>query len=77
MVEYILKEHQTSGPQIKLWLRTVSRACRLMSYCRSGVYYQSRKEDEPVQDKLREGAGRKLKEGFWKLFGRIRKEGLQ
>jgi putative transposase len=48
-----------------------------MSYSRSGMYYQSRRQDEPVQEKLREWAGKKPTEGFWKLFGRIRKEGLQ
>jgi putative transposase len=48
-----------------------------MGYSRASMYYQSCKQDEPVQNKLQEWAEKKPTEGFWKLFGRIRKEGLQ
>ncbi len=67
MVDYIIEEHETS----------ISRACRVMGYSRSSMYYQSRKQDARVQEKLQEWAEKKPTEGFWKLFGRIRKEGLQ
>lgn len=48
-----------------------------MGYSRASIYYQSRKQDGPVQEKLQEWVEKKPIEGFWKLFGRIRKEGLQ
>lgn len=67
MVDYIIEEHETS----------ISRACRIISYSRSSMYYQSSKQDQPVEEKLQEWAEKKPTEGFWKLFGRIRKEGLE
>lgn len=65
-MDYIREEHETS----------ISRACRIIGYSRSGMYYQSRKQDEAVQEKLRAWAEKKPTEGFWKLFGRIRNEGV-
>jgi putative transposase len=67
VVDYIIEEHETS----------INRACRIMGYSRASMYYQSCKQDELVQNKLQEWAEKKPREGFWKLFGRIRKEGLQ
>lgn len=46
-----------------------------MGYSRASMYYQSRKQDQHVEEKLQEWAEKKPTEGFWKLFGRIRKEG--
>lgn len=66
MVEYVIEEYKCS----------ISRACRIMGYSRSGMYYQSREKDGPIQAKLQEWAEKKPTEGFWKLFGRIRNEGL-
>jgi uncharacterized protein YciW len=45
-VDYIREEHTSS----------ISRACRIVGYSRSGMYYQSRKKDGPVQEKLQEWA---------------------
>jgi putative transposase len=66
VVDYIRHHHNSS----------ISRACRVIGYSRSGLYYQSRKQDQAVQEKLQELAEKKPTEGFWKLFGRIRNEGL-
>ncbi|MDJ1505731.1 hypothetical protein [Xanthocytophaga agilis] len=49
IVDYIRKEHGSS----------ISRACRIIGYSRSVMYYRSRKQDEPVAEKLHEWAGRK------------------
>jgi len=40
------------------------------------MYYHSCKQDQPVEEKLREWSQKKPTEGFWKLYGRIRNEGF-
>jgi putative transposase len=47
-----------------------------MDLSRSVYYYQSRKDDHAVIDKLQHLAEKRPTEGFWKMYFRIRKEGL-
>jgi putative transposase len=65
-VDYLVEEHKVS----------LSRACRVVALQRSVYYYKSRKDDTPLMDKLSEWAELKPTEGFWKLYGRIRNQGL-
>jgi putative transposase len=56
---------------------SLGRACRLINLSRSVYYYQSHRDDHPVIDKLQGLAEKRPTEGFWKMYFRIRKEGLQ
>ena len=56
---------------------SLGRACRLVDLSRSVYYYQSRRNDHPVIDKLQALAEKRPTEGFWKMYYRIRKEGVQ
>jgi putative transposase len=47
-----------------------------MSLSRSVYYYQSIRDDQPVIEKLQVLADKRPTEGFWKMYFRIRKEGL-
>lgn len=47
-----------------------------MDLSRSVYYYQSKKDDCAVIDKLQGFAEKRPTEGFWKMYFRIRKEGL-
>ena len=47
-----------------------------MDLSRSVYYYQSHRDDRVVIDKLQDMAERRPTEGFWKMYQRIRKEGL-
>jgi putative transposase len=55
---------------------SLGRACRLINLARSVYYYQSHRDDHPVIDKLQGLAEKRPTEGFWKMYFRIRKEGL-
>jgi putative transposase len=56
---------------------SLGRACRLINLSRSVYYYKSNRDDHPVIDKLQGLAEKRPTEGFWKMYYRIRKEGLQ
>lgn len=56
---------------------SLGRACRLVNLSRSVYYYQSHRDDHPVIEKLQGLAEKRPTEGFWKMYFRIRKEGLQ
>lgn len=48
----------------------------MVGTCRSGHYYKSRKDDSTFLDVLREKAEEHSSYGFWKLYKRMRKDGL-
>ena len=56
---------------------SLGRACRLVNLSRSVYYYQSHRDDHAVIDKLQLLTEKRPTEGFWKMYFRIRKEGLQ
>lgn len=47
-----------------------------MNFSRSVYYYESKKDDHVVIDKLQSLAEKRPTEGFWKMYFRIKKEGL-
>lgn len=55
---------------------SLGRACKVMDLSRSVYYYQSHRDDRVVIDKLQGMAEKRPTEGFWKMYQRIRKEGL-
>lgn len=55
---------------------SLGRACDVMDLSRSVYYYQSKKDDHAVIEKLQDLAEKRPTEGFWKMYFRIRKEGL-
>ena len=56
---------------------SVRRACELIGLHRSIWYYQSKKDDKEVEDKLAELAEMLPTKGFDEYYGRIRQEGLK
>ena len=54
---------------------SVSRACGIISLCRSMYYYDSCKDDSEVITLLEQWVARKPTRGFWYYYGRIRKDG--
>lgn len=54
----------------------LSRACDVLNFSRSVYYYRSRKDDGELIGKLQDLAEKRPTEGFWKMYYRIRKEGL-
>ncbi len=55
---------------------SLGRACEVISLSRSVYYYRSIRNDQPVIEKLQMMADKRPTEGFWKMYFRIRKEGL-
>lgn len=55
---------------------SVKRACQLVFLCRSMWYYQSRRNDTQVIEKLQELAEKLPARGFDTYFGRIKQQGL-
>lgn len=56
---------------------SIGRACRLTDLHRSMWYYESRRDDSEVIDKLNKLAEKLPTRGFDEYYGRIRNEGLQ
>jgi putative transposase len=54
---------------------SISRACRVLKLSKSVYYYQSKKNDEPVENALGQKAEEHPREGFWKAYHRLRNEG--
>jgi putative transposase len=55
---------------------SVKRSCSVIGLHRSMWYYQSKKDDQEVIDKLSELAKQLPTRGFDEYYGRIRQEGL-
>ncbi len=55
----------------------ISRACRVLKLSKSVYYYQSKKNDEPVENALGQKAEEHPREGFWKAYHRLRNEGKE
>ena len=67
MSVYLLRAYQVS----------IKRACKVIGLHRSMWYYQSKKDDQVVIDKLSQLAEQLPTRGFDEYYGRIRQEGLQ
>lgn len=53
-----------------------SRACRIMKLSRSALYYRSIKDDSTLIEELKEKASTYPREGFWKIYMRMRNQGI-
>ena len=53
----------------------ISRACRVLNLSKCVYYYKSKKNDTAVEEALRQKAEQHPREGFWKAYHRLRKEG--
>ncbi len=65
-MEHLQKTHEVS----------LGRACKVINLSRSVFYYQSIRDDHAVIEKLQMMAEKRPTEGFWKMYLRIRREGL-
>ena len=53
----------------------INRACRVLGLSKTCYYHVSVRDDGPVESALRSKAERFPREGFWKAFKRLRREG--
>ncbi|PSR51970.1 hypothetical protein AHMF7605_29110 [Adhaeribacter arboris] len=53
----------------------INRACRVLNLSKSVYYYQSYQEDRVVKEALQQKAEQYPREGFWKVYRRLRQEG--
>lgn len=53
----------------------INRACRVLGLSKTCYYHVSVRDDGPVESALRGKAERFPREGFWKAFKRLRREG--
>ncbi len=54
----------------------ISRVCRVLNCSRTLLYYKRKKKnDEAIEQKLKEKADRHPREGFWKAYYRLRLDG--
>ena len=60
---------------IQLYQVSIRRVCLLLSFCRSMWYYESKRDDKEVIEKLSELAEEHPTRGFDSYFGRIRLQG--
>ena len=65
VLTYLAQNHQVS----------ITRACKTTGFSKSQYYYQSKKDDSEVVDKLNELVENKPNRGFPYFFHRIRNEG--
>ena len=56
--------------------QSIARVCRVIELDRSMFYYESKKDDSAVEQKLQEYVVNLPNRGFKEYFKRIRKEGL-
>lgn len=57
------------------WGKGISRACRTVGLSKTCYYYVSDRDDSEVEKALRIKAEQFPREGFWKAYGRLRREG--
>jgi len=55
---------------------SIARACKILDFDRSMFYYEPRKDDSQVENKLREYSVNLPNRGFPEYFKRIRREGI-
>ena len=56
---------------------SLTRACKVVNVSRSVYHYRTTKKDDTLVDKLLSMAEQRPTEGFWKMYFRIRREGLE
>ena len=66
MAEEIVTENEVS----------IVRACRVLEVHRSGYYYKRKRDDSEVIDAISKKAEHS-KDGFWKIYCRLRNDGYQ
>jgi len=70
------RKKEVVGYLVKSYPVSLDKSCRIVQLSRSLWYYQSKKDDSPVMDKLNELANELPTRGFDVYYGRIRQQGL-